>query len=132
MTEGEITDDCTVRSLSACTSALTSVADMVGLFEHNCKHRRALKRYVPGLQRGPHGLPGTFKTDLRRTSVAFVQHADTDGLAVVDPHQPWYRHRQALCHPFRGGDPPASWDDAQDHWSVAEGRKWADNRHLGG
>eukprot|EP01043_Picozoa_sp_COSAG02_P039456 COSAG02_NODE_3116_length_7335_cov_2.441680_1_plen_128_part_00 len=40
------------------TSATASVADLVGVFEHNCKHRRALKRYVPGLQRGPHSLPG--------------------------------------------------------------------------
>ena len=30
----------------------------MGLLEHNCEHRRALKRYVPGLRRGPHNLPG--------------------------------------------------------------------------
>eukprot|EP01043_Picozoa_sp_COSAG02_P009203 COSAG02_NODE_308_length_25072_cov_20.906925_17_plen_135_part_00 len=51
------------------TSATAFVADLVGLFEHNCQHRRALKRYVPRLRRGPHGLPGTFETE---SSVAQV------------------------------------------------------------
>ena len=37
---------------------LVSAADLVGLLEHNCEYRRALQRYVPGLRRGPHNLPG--------------------------------------------------------------------------
>ena len=69
--------------------------------------------------------------DLCRTSFAFVQ-ADMDALAVVDPHQPRYRHRQALCHPLGGRDPPAGWDGAQDHRRAAEGRERPDDRDSGG